>query len=327
MIHPTWIIILVDQSMKYIKRLPTIDSMSTFETAARHLSFTRAAIELNLSQSAVSRQVQQLEERLGVQLFIRRHKDLELTQAGQILMRGVGQAVDIIHHAISQIQSNEGPVVKIHCSLAIASYWLLPGLNQFRSRHPEINIRLISSDANIDLRQEKIDFMIRYGNITGYGKDFGWVKLFEEQIFPVASAQYMQGRQIEDLNLLVKEKLIGMNLQNDNVADWSRWLKLVGCHEDYNAASLIVSNFDLALRAALSGQGVALMWACLANQDLFANQQLLRVTDQVLSTGIYEHLIFHQDTLQSDAHRVFYQWLVDYAAETRHWIQRLLVST
>ena len=310
--------------MKYIKRLPTIDSMLTFETAARHLSFTRAAVELNLSQSAVSRQVQQLEDRLGVALFIRHHKDLELTQAGQILMRGVSQGVDIIHHAISQIQSNEGPVVKIHCSLAIASYWLLPGLNQFRSRHPEINIRLISSDANIDLRQEKIDFMIRYGNITGYSKDYGWDQLFEEQIFPVASTQYLQGRQITQLDELLDEKLIAMSLQNDNVADWSTWLKLTGCDADYSSASLIVSNFDLALRAALSGQGVALMWACLANQDLFFNQQLIRVTDTVLSTGIYEYLIYHHETLNSEAHRVFYEWLLEYATETRSWIQRLL---
>lgn len=312
--------------MKSIKRLPAIDTMLTFETAARHLSFTHAAIELNLSQSAVSRQVQQLEKRLGVQLFIRRHKALELTHAGQILMRGVSQSIDIIRDSVAQIQSVEGPVVRIYCSLAIASYWLLPGLNEFRSHYPEINIRLISSDGNIDLKHEKIDFLIRYGNTSGYSKDYSLIELFEEQIFPVASAQYMQGREINSLSQLANEKLIMMNLQNDQVADWNTWLNQSGCADEYTSAPLIVSNFDLAFRAALSGQGIALMWACLATKDLFANQQLLRVTDKVLSTNIYEYLIFHNDTLRSPAHKIFYEWLIEYADQTRQWIDELLQS-
>src|ERR1700757_193473 len=144
-------------------RLPSLDLLKGFEAAARHLSFTRAAEEIFLTQSALSRQVLALEEQLGTALFERRHRELRLTDAGQALHVTAKSVLDQLAHAVARIRRDEAAhPLTVSTNLPFASVWLVPRLSRFRARHPAIDVFISADNRIVDLEREQIDLAGRY---------------------------------------------------------------------------------------------------------------------------------------------------------------------
>ncbi|MCM2329488.1 MAG: transcriptional regulator GcvA [Lysobacter sp.] len=241
--------------------LPPLDLVKGFEAAARRLSFTLAAEELFVTQSAVSRQVQALEEFLGVKLFERRHKALALTEAGQAYYRAAAAALAELRAATLRLrESARGHVLTVTSTVSFASIWLVPRLGRFRQAHPGIDVRIAATHVVLDMAREGIDVAIR--DIPSGKEPPGAVKLVGERMCPVASPAYLAEataplEKPEDLS-----RHVMLNLHNSQGLwpwlTWAAWLEANGVPDLVPGGSLTYDQYDQVVNAALHGQGVAL---------------------------------------------------------------------
>ena len=212
--------------------LPPLHLLYTFEAAARALSFTVAAGELFLTQSAVSRQIQQVEEALGAPLFERRHRALVLTEAGQVMQRAVVDCLARLRDATASVRATQpGRQIAITTTPGFASLWLIPRLARFTASHPQVDVRISATLEVLDLQRSAIDVSVR---LTTLDKGLGR-PLFEEQVLPVCAPQLLQDRskplqQPADLahhTLLAIDTPRGQSL----TMDWEPWFKVMGLPE------------------------------------------------------------------------------------------------
>lgn len=241
-------------------RLPSLELIRSFEAAARHLSFTKAAAELYVTQSAISRSVKALEDHLGVRLFQRRHRALLLTEAGQTLYRAATGALQQLREAHRKIRESDGSRrVTVTSAFSFASMWLIPRLPKFRERHPDVEIRIAADNRLLDLEHQDIDVAIRYCAPAGVPEEAP--KLFGEHVFPVCSPRLLRGRpslkRPEDLSRHVLLHL------DDSPSEWpwlqwSVWFEAMGIQNVTPAGALRFSQYDHLIQAAIDGQGVAL---------------------------------------------------------------------
>jgi LysR family transcriptional regulator, glycine cleavage system transcriptional activator len=240
-------------------RLPSLDRLLVFDAAARHRSFTRAAGELFLTQSAVSRQVAALEQDLGVPLFVRRHRALELTDDGRRMAAAVAEALAGLHGAVAQIRAPQGrEVLTITTTPGLASLWLIPRLAGFTGTHPGVDVRIDASHNVRSLAADGFDLAIRYGTSGA----IGGTPLFDEVVLPVCAPALLRRR---DAPLKTPADLRHHTLlQTGSVTDpglpaeWTSWLIAAGAAGVVPAAQLTFNSYDAAIAAALSGQGVVL---------------------------------------------------------------------
>ena len=243
------------------RALPSLDLIRGFEAAARQLSFTKAANELFLTQSAVSRQVQALEAHLGVALFERRHREIRLTDAGRQLYRSSAEALHLLTDTATRIRDKSGTrTVTVTCTIGFASLWLVPRLMDFREQHPEIDIRFNANNKMLDLERERIEVAVRY--CPAKLAPAGAIKLFGEEVFPVCSPTLLD-RPARPLT--VPSDLRHHVLLHHEHAEkgwptgaWRVWLETMGLHGLQSAGSLEFNQYDQIIQAALDGQGVAL---------------------------------------------------------------------
>jgi len=168
-----------------LPRLPSLNGLRAFECAARHMSFTRAAEELNVTQTAISHQIRRLEDELGVRLFMRSKDGLTLTDEGNAYFPGVRSAFLELRHSTERLQEvNNQSVLTISTLVSVASKWLLPRLPSFREAHPEIDVRISALTRLVDFRKVGIDAAIRYGKGEWPGLRADW--LMSDEIFPCA---------------------------------------------------------------------------------------------------------------------------------------------
>lgn len=245
--------------MNKARDLPSLDLLKAFEAAARHLSFTRAGAELFLSQSAISRQIQQLETQLGVPLFIRRTRALLLTDAGQRYYRDVSQALHQLREAGASLRAApETRVVTVTTGMTLASLWLVPRLADFQQQHPEIEVRVAADNVVRDLDRDRLDVAIRYSmrRIAGPGA----VRLFGERVAPVCSPLLLKKqtlRRPEDLARFVLLHFEDPDQLTPWLA-WESWFEAMHVPPVAPKGVLRFSHYDMTLRAAASGQGIAL---------------------------------------------------------------------
>lgn len=239
--------------------LPALDPLKGFEAAARHLSFTRAAAELFLTQSAISRQIQTLERQLGVRLFRRETRRLVLTAEGEMLQRAVGEAFDRLADACAGLKAAQRrPRVNISAAVGIASLWLVPRLAAFQEAEPSVDVRLSADNRMVDLAREDIDLALRY--IAPEAAPPGASLLFEEEVFPVAAprlaAKLRAPLRPEDL-----AKLTLLAYEDGGKApwlSWEPWLVGLGLAHVRPKAVLQFNQYDQLIRAAVDGRGIAL---------------------------------------------------------------------
>jgi DNA-binding transcriptional LysR family regulator len=241
--------------------LPPLDLIRGFEAAARRLSFTQAAAELFVTQSAVSRQVQALEAFLGVKLFERRHKALALTQEGQSYYRAAASALSELRAATQQLRdATRGHVLTVTSTVSFASLWLVPRLARFRESHPGIDVRIAATPELLDLAREGIDVAIR--DMPSGSAPPGAVHLVGERLGPVASPAYLRKAKAAlrvpgDLARHVMLQLHDPQGRWPWLA-WAAWLEANGVPGLVPAGSLTYDQYDQVINAALHGQGVAL---------------------------------------------------------------------
>lgn len=242
-------------------QMPALDLFRGFEAAARHLSFTRAAEELFVTQSAVSRQIQSLEERLGVELFIRRNRGLSLTAAGEQMQRAVGQALQTLQSAVERIAPDPRQnLVTVTASVSFCSLWLIPRLTAFRKLHPDVDVRISANNLVLDLDRERIDIGIRYCPVAKAPP--GSIRLFGEEILPVCSPALLRDRSrpLKSVSDLKHHVLLHLDDSDRSIPwlTWGVWLESAGVPDLKPAGSLRFSHYDQVINAAIGGQGVAI---------------------------------------------------------------------
>ena len=239
--------------------LPRLDLLRSFEAAARSLSFTLAADELFLTQSAVSRQIQQIEQGLGVSLFVRRHRALELTDAGRIMQRAVIDCLERLRDATALVRSATAlRQVSITTTPGFASIWLIPRLAKFTLIHPLVDVRMSATLDVLDLARSQIDIAVRFCPI----RDGGEVPLFEETVQPVCSPALLHDTKnpLKKPADLANHTLLTLDMPASfaPTMDWEPWLSVMGLTELRMKNTLRFSHYADTISAAVAGQGVAI---------------------------------------------------------------------
>ncbi|WP_269505858.1 LysR substrate-binding domain-containing protein [Burkholderia sp. IMCC1007] len=291
------------------KHLPPLSYLAAFEAAARHESFTSAADELCVTQSAVSRQVRLLEETLGCALFVRSHKSVALTDAGRKFQRTVNAAFGLLSAAAYDLRVQAGSsTVTVSTDLAFASHWLIPRLPKFRAEHPEIIIHVDASDEDTKQIRKGADLAIQFGD--GYWQACNARFLLEEEIFPVCAPAYLarlgSTTCTEDL---LRATLIHLETRHWDWMDWGTWFG----HNDIvlgeQRQDLYINNYPAVLQAAMGGQGVAMGWRYLAD-DMLASGVLVRPVETSVRTGRGFYLLHPSDRMLTPEAKVFCDWVV-----------------
>jgi DNA-binding transcriptional LysR family regulator len=240
-------------------RLPPLDRLAAFDAAARHLSFTKAAGERFLTQSAISRQIAALEADLGVPLFRRRHRALDLTEDGRRLADAVAAALAGVREAVGAIRApRRREVLALTTTPGLASLWLIPRLADFVAAHPGIDVRIDATHELRALAGEGFDLAIRYGRPAALGGE----PLFEESVQPLCAPALLKRA---GLPLKTPADLRHHTLLQSSTApgpgmptEWQSWLTAVGAGDVEPAALLSFNHYDAAVAAAVAGQGVVL---------------------------------------------------------------------
>lgn len=248
-----------------MRRLPPLASLRAFEAAARHLSFKAAAEELAVTPTAISHQVRLLEDTLGRQLFERRIRQVDLTEAGQQLFPAVRDGLDRMARAVERIAARaERPSVVVTTTTAFAAHWLVPRLGAFRERHPTIALSLLASDDIVSLESGRVDLAVRLADSPP--RDVGATVLFHDRIAPVASPLL----RIAEAADLERTPLIQFDWHRPRpgMPSWSKWLAAAGLDRLALTPHLRFSEESHALQAAIAGQGAALISLVIAGDAL-----------------------------------------------------------
>jgi LysR family glycine cleavage system transcriptional activator len=272
------------------RRLPSLDFMRGFEAAARHLSFTRAAEELFITQSAVSRQIKALEDHLGVPLFTRMNRALLLTEAGKTLYRTAALTLKLVDSAVTKLQNEPASrMLTVTTTVSFASLWLVPRLAAFRKLHPEIDVRIAANDALLHLDRNQIDLAVRFCEPGSAPQ--GALRFAREEVFPVCSPKLVRDRKRP---LKAPENLkhhVLLHLDDAGARwpwlDWAQWFVAMKVRDLKPAGSLRFSHYDQLIRAAIDGEGVALGRTPLVRRLISAGQLIAPFDSKTVSSRQY----------------------------------------
>lgn len=298
--------------MSLNRRLPPLNALRAFEAAARHGSFKAAAAELGVTPGAVSQQVKTLEDWLGRTLFRRLHKGLVITEAGAQLGDGLGGALDQVAAAVAEVALHRqtgapGTQITISALPSLAEKWLMPRLARFRSRFPDVDVRLSSDEHVVDLAAEPFDFAFRYGAPAGAGYDSA--ALFHERIFPVCSPDLAAGPPPLDTPAL----LAGHTLIYDAHwrGEWQRWLEAAGAGIAPGTGSSF-NRYGMAVQAAVDGLGVMIGHSVLVAADLEAGRLVAPFELSLLAASPH-CLVWRRGKRLGDPQAAFRDWVLEEA--------------
>jgi LysR family glycine cleavage system transcriptional activator len=288
-------------------RLPSLNGLRAFEAAARHLSFTQAASELNVTQTAISHQIRRLEEELGIRLFIRKNRALALTPKARDYLPGVRAAFNDLRLATDRLlRKDDDHVLTVSTLASLAAKWLLPRLTAFQEAHPGIDVRITTSTALVDFKAGDVDAAIRYGRGNWQGLRADW--LMADDFFPVCSPALLNGKRPlkcpEDLRDHV---LLHTSTNGD---DWRQWLTAAGLPSDISRQPGIT--FDLILmtvQAAIDGIGVAMGRTSYVQDDI-AKGRLVVPFKIALPADAGFYLVSPEGVAEPPKLGAFRQWLI-----------------
>jgi LysR family glycine cleavage system transcriptional activator len=293
-------------------RLPPLNSLRTFEAAARHESFTRAAEELCVTQGAVSQQVKALEAGLGIKLFNRERQRLIITEAGRDYLTVVRDALDRIAVGTDRLlQRQNAGVLTVSTSPDFAAKWLVHRLGHFVEAHSDIDLRVSATLHHVDFAREEVDLAVRHGDGNWPGLDT--VQLSAEQLFAVCSPKLLSGRRrLGKLADILKFPLIHL----DSRTDWTRWLRAAGVDEGKVTHGPVLNRASMVIDAAINSQGIALARTTLAAWDLI-NGRLVRPFPDSLPLSKTYWIICPKATSNLPKIITFQNWLLAEAAEDK----------
>ena len=293
-----------------LRKLPPLNALRSFEAAARHESFTRAAGELNVTQGAVSHQVKALEAVLGVKLFNRERQRLVITGPGREYLSVVRDALDRIALGTERlVQRQTSGVLTISTSPDFAAKWLVHRLGRFAEAHSEIDLRVSASMHHVDFAREEVDVAVRHGDGNWPGLDA--VRLCTEQLFPVCSPKLVSGRgRMSKPADIMKFPLLHL----DDRTAWSRWFDAAGVAEPELSRGPVMNRASMLIDAAVDGQGVALARTTLAAWDLI-NGRLIRPLDVTLRLSKSYWIVCPKAVSALPKIKIFRDWLLAEAAD------------
>lgn len=298
--------------------LPSINSLVVFEAAGRLSSFTAAARELRMTQAAVSYAINRLEEHLGSALFLREHRRVRLTEAGERFHADVAIGLSHIRRSAQDLRAvATGGHVTLSCSTAFASFWMVPRMAKFREELPQIDLRIQTADRDLDLKAEGIPLAIRGGDPADWPQ-YNAEALAPEEIFPVCGAGYLaraKARPDSPADLM-SHQLIHLEEPFRTAATWRDWFASAGLDGRLAPKGLQINDYVLVVQSVIEGQGVALGWRHLV-EGLVEKGVLVRLTDHALQTGVSFHVIWPRDGALSPPALAVRDWLLAQRATLR----------
>lgn len=290
--------------------MPALDLLVGFEAAARHLSFTKAGEELYLTQSAVSRQIKELEDQLGLPLFQRRHRALALTEAGQQYYAVAAQVITTMRNATERLRAQAGKrrPLAVTTTASFAALWLIPRLAGFTRDHPHVDVRITAETRVQDLERDGLDLAIRHGPAALAGPDA--IRLFGEQVFPVCSPKLLKKTPLkkpEDLKNHVLLQYHDPDVRHPWL-HWNTWLEVARVADLRPAGRLSFSGYEQIIPAAVAGHGVALGRSPLVKDLIDARELVAPFKDKADPARAYFVVVARQSAQRPEVVE-FVSWL------------------
>lgn len=294
------------------RRLPPLNALRAFEAAARHLSFTRAADELSVTQAAISHQIKGLEEFLGLPLFRRLNRALLLTREGQMLFPAVRDSLDSLADATERLRAgNQGGTLTVSSMPSFAVKWLVPRMSHFQDRHPDIDLRIAANERISEFARDGIDVAIRFGK--GGWSSVRYDLLTEETVQVMCSPKLLA-------RLHAPADLARMTLLHEEMAPlpdfptWATWLEAVGLTASVDATrGPRFSHSHMMLQAAIDGRGVCLGQSLLAADDIAAGRLVApfaAMPPTALPTGYAYYVVCPQVAADRPKIKAFREWVM-----------------
>jgi LysR family glycine cleavage system transcriptional activator len=288
------------------RTLPSLNALRTFESVARLNSFTLAAQELNVTQSAASRMVRSLEEYLDLPLFTRRSRIIELTDNGRFYAKAISDALTLLEASTTEIMTTRAGAGTLTIGIlpTFGTKWLLPRLTSFRQLHPHLTLNITSSDGDLDFRKHQIDVAVRFG--FGNWPDAVAEPLISEELQVVCSPRIMDGPYpLVDYDMLRRHDLL---IHSTRPNAWDHWFRSTGVDASRMRWGLRLEHFFMVLQAAISGLGVALLPTFLVADQIKSGNLVAPFSVRVGGPGGY-YLVTPSSKADLPRVKAFRQWM------------------
>ncbi|MBU2942548.1 LysR substrate-binding domain-containing protein [Shimia thalassica] len=297
--------------MRTLRRiLPSLNSLYVVDAVARHLNLTKAALELGISQPAVSKSIRATEENLGTQLFIRRHRGLSLTLEGRAFVDEVRNALDRVSDAATAIKSaSDAEEIRVNVSSSFVSMWLVPNIASFKEQNPSVLFNITENHGDLDQDAfAACDFTTRIG--MGAWKEAHCWNLARERLYALASPEYIQAHpECLKLDTLQQSHLLHATETHRSRMGWKEWFAATGTPYLRDQNDMVFSDHHSAIHAALVGQGVTLGWQHLVGGYL-GEGRLQIVANTVVRTPQNVFLLSPKNRILRAHHTLFKDWMV-----------------
>lgn len=300
------------------RRLPPLNALKAFEAAARHMSFTRAAEELFVTQAAVSHQIKALEDFLGLKLFRRRNRSLLLTEQGQGYFQDIKEVFIQMAEATDRVLASTAKgALTISLQPTFAIQWLVPRLNEFSQQHPDIDVRIQAIDRDEGHLTDDVDIAVYFGkgNWSGVVAD----KLHQEQLMVVCSPQLKDGQipleTPEDLNKHIL-------LHDINRRHWKAWLKMMELDPAKANQGPIFSHTALVIQAAVHSQGLGLVNSVLAQPELLSGRLMCPFPELYTSADAH-YLVCDESQAELGKIKAFRDWMLARVKKEQESLKRM----
>lgn len=297
-----------------------LNALKAFEASARYKSFSEAAQELNVTPAAVGQLVRALEEYLGFPLFHRQSKGknrLITTELAEMALPDIQAGFDKLTIGLEKLkQGGSIGVLTVTVSPAFAAKWLLPRIDQFQNKWPDLNVRLDMSLKNIDYMTHKIDIGVRYG--AGKWADLEAIKIMDEEVYPVCSPTFLQSRG-NGFNLkdLLKETLIHDHsmVNHSDFPTWEKWLEIAGIKELQGKRNIQMNNSAAVLQTAMDGHGIALARSVMAQDDIRTGRLIRLFSNIKFKSPLAYYVVYKKEFSNLPRLVAFKNWLIEETAK------------
>ncbi|MDN7676436.1 LysR substrate-binding domain-containing protein [Burkholderia oklahomensis] len=295
-------------NLKILRTLPSPETLACFEAAARTNSFTRAARELALTQSAVSKQIKALEDALQCTLFDRHARGIQLNNTGMAFQEEIAPMLHNLERAVVRFRhQQQGQAVSIACTQAVAHFWLFPRVVRFNQKHPDITVSVVSINAINERACNECDLGILYGD--GDWASLESTRLFPEIVYPICRAD-LQIRSPAQPGELAELPLVQLDSRKWDCIDWQDWFRHFGIDYTIPQNAITFNEVTLAFNAATEGLGVCLGWDFMAKQAIEAGV-LRKLGDFQYDTGRFDYLVSTKNRPLSKSAKTLRDWLAE----------------
>ena len=291
-----------------VAELPSLKGLQAFEAAARYRSVTLASNELNVTPGAVSLQIRELEARLGVQLFFRKPRSIQLTREGERYYGALRTAFRMMREATAELTArSEITVLTLSCTPTFAVQWLMPRLPSFQQQHPHVDVRISVTNRLVDFSRDDVDLAVRHG--FGRYEGLESIRFIDDSTLPVCSPQFLEKYgSLQEASDLKSVPL----LHDENRNEWRRWLEAAGASDVDASGGTVFIDSNGALDAAKAGHGIALTRRSLVSRELAEGALIAPFGKDMASTLAY-FLVYPRRMLDNPDLVTLIEWMLSQA--------------